>query len=188
MQQFNEKGHPTSKTTDIQNRRLRRAQNEVLKLAGVVKSKHDEAQPDQWTEMPNEKREDTIKEENQLMRLVRPFDNLILDIVTSWVYAFRRRVMVSNTIALLFVLMIADLQILSEPASVLDARLRVSDFGSPGNLVLWPTSLVARCSQPQAKNVAILIRRLSHQPTDFSIEILPSQWFVATKALSSSVS
>lgn len=109
MQQFNDKGHPTNKVTDIKNRRLRRAQNEVLELAGVVKSKHDDVRPDHWKEMPNEEREDTMKDENQLMRLVRPFDNLTLDLVTSWIYAFRSRLVVSDTVALAISLTSADL-------------------------------------------------------------------------------
>ena len=109
VQQFNDKGHPANKVTDAQIRRLRRAQNEVLKVAGVVKSKHDDVGPDHWKEMPNEEREDTMKEENELMRLVRPFDNLILDLVTSWIYAFRSRLVVSDNGGLLTLLTSADL-------------------------------------------------------------------------------
>jgi hypothetical protein len=97
VQQFNERGHPASRETDLQNRRLHRAQNEVLKLAGVVRSKHDTSQTEQWKSMSEDARKELIRSENKFMRLwVVPFDYILLDLTTSWISAFRNRLTVRS--------------------------------------------------------------------------------------------
>ena len=106
VQQYNDRGHPTSKETELHNKRLRRAQNEVLKLAGVAKSRHDEPKIDQWKDMNPESRENVVVEENEFMFFARPFNNLVLDLSTSWISNFRDRLMVSTPTVLLRVLII----------------------------------------------------------------------------------
>ena len=88
-----------SKESETQNRKLRRAQNEVLKLAGVVKSKGEEASTDQWHSLSHDERRDLVRDENKVGGLfLRPFNNLILDFSTSWIRAFRNRLVVSTPV------------------------------------------------------------------------------------------
>ena len=96
VQQFDSRGHPTSRDSDVQNRKLRRAQNEVYKLAGVVRSRHDEPkEDDHWKSMSGEERKSLVKDENDFFKFcIMPFDKLILDLATSWDHAFRNRLMV----------------------------------------------------------------------------------------------
>lgn len=98
MQQFDDKGHPTSKATDLHNKRLRRAQNEVLKLAGVVRSKNEETRPDQWKLMDDEERKKVVNEENEIIRFIRLFDDFTLDLIKIPIYAFRYRLMVGGAL------------------------------------------------------------------------------------------
>jgi hypothetical protein len=95
VQQFDDRGHPCSKETDIRNRRLRKAQNQVLKLAGVVRSQNDPPLHDEWKTLDNEGKHQLISEENEgLTWLTRPFHQVVLDLSTCWVDASRFRFMV----------------------------------------------------------------------------------------------
>lgn len=67
-----------------------------MKLAGAVRSKHDEAKPDQWKSLNGGERENLLEEENDLGRVTHLLDNIVLDLTTSWIYALRCRIMVSG--------------------------------------------------------------------------------------------
>lgn len=100
VQQFDDRGHPRSQDSDMQNRRLRRAQNEILKLAGVVRSKHDPPKVDEWKGLSDDDRKQLFVEENEYIKATRFFDHVFLDLSTSWVDAFRFRLMVGHVILL----------------------------------------------------------------------------------------
>jgi hypothetical protein len=103
VQQYDDRGHPCSKKTDTQNRRLRKAQNQVLKLAGVVRSQNDVPETDEWKTLDNEGKHQLITEENEgLSWLTRPFHDVVLDLSTCWVDALRFRFMVSCNTAFHF--------------------------------------------------------------------------------------
>ncbi len=67
-----------------------------MKLAGVVRSKHDEPIEDQWQVMDEKERVSLIEDENGFMEAIHFFDHILLDIMTSCVNAFRIRLLVGH--------------------------------------------------------------------------------------------
>lgn len=94
-QQFNDRGRPINDQTIRADRRLRRAQNEVLKVVGVVRSKHDKYYRDtRQHQLTNEQLVDLVSIENASGRLLQTASPLAMDVVSWWVMSFRSRIMV----------------------------------------------------------------------------------------------
>lgn len=96
-QQYNDRGHPINKDSDLANRRLRRAQNEILRVAGVVKTKRDvDAQP-HWQSLSKTERKEIIRDENVFATKFRNgLDYFLLVSGTWWLTSFRNRLFVGQ--------------------------------------------------------------------------------------------
>ena len=98
IQRFDEKGRPINRDTEAANRKLHRAQNEVLRVAGVVRKKEDP---------PISKLTETISENSKANLVLAEHLNGVLYheffghcatlCSTWWLHTMRRRVYVSSS-------------------------------------------------------------------------------------------
>lgn len=96
VQQFGGTGHPTNESTDLADRQLGRAQNEVYRLAGVVQAKRDIKPTSYWQSLPASEKVDKIVQENSFARNRRSIpDDFVLHSCTWWLTAVRNRLLVS---------------------------------------------------------------------------------------------
>ncbi len=95
VQQFDEKGRSVNREIEITNRKLRRAQNEVLRVAGVVRKKGDPPLP-----QPVE----IVSENDKIELIIREFTTGFCSRVVGisidscfqwWLQALRKRIYVS---------------------------------------------------------------------------------------------
>jgi hypothetical protein len=98
VQIYNERGHPINEETGKADRRLRRAQNEVLKVVGVVRSRHEkESQNLRQQGLSNDEITDMLDNEQLTGVLMRVLTSPSTELASWWIVSLRARFMVSTT-------------------------------------------------------------------------------------------
>lgn len=92
QQQFDGKGHPVNEVTTRANRRMRRAQNEVLQVVGVVRSKHNQAkQLARRHSLSDDELVGMVNYENVTGSFLRASCLPLMDSSVWWLMSFRSR-------------------------------------------------------------------------------------------------
>jgi hypothetical protein len=100
VQQHDERGRLINPDTEATNRKLRRAQNEVLRIAGVVR-KRSEAQPQRpFQLMTDERRLKLLVEENSYADNVKVFSGVFQEVACWWLQTLRKRLFVGLNVAI----------------------------------------------------------------------------------------
>lgn len=90
VQQFSENGRPINPESVRDERRLRRAQNEILQVVGVTRSKHElERQRAQAQGPSKQELLDLVKHENSIGSLMRILWTLPMDL-SAWIWESHR--------------------------------------------------------------------------------------------------
>ena len=97
QQRFDDRGHPVNKTSDSADRRLRRAQNEVLKVIGVVEAEGNPVRRDPWKVMSPDEVVDMIQWENVAGICIQELEFVPIELASWWISSFRNRLMVRLT-------------------------------------------------------------------------------------------
>lgn len=91
-QQFDRRGHPVNEDTARENRRLRRAQNEVLQVVGVVRSRYaKKRQLSRHHDLSDDELVDMVRDENLAGTIIRIVNPMVMDLSVWWLTAFRTR-------------------------------------------------------------------------------------------------
>lgn len=99
QQQFDNRGHPVNEATTRANRRLQRAQNEVLEVVGVVRHKYnDEKLRARRHDLSETKLTDLVNYENAIGTLFKALNPFAMDLGTWWITSFRSRLVVRERI------------------------------------------------------------------------------------------
>ena len=100
VQQFDSRGHPVNESSERADKALRRAQNEVLRVVGVVRSKHDtDTKLARRHDLSDDELVDLVKLENFVGLAMREIFALGLDFGSWWAISFRSRLVVSQVLA-----------------------------------------------------------------------------------------
>ncbi|KAH9827189.1 hypothetical protein Tdes44962_MAKER02999 [Teratosphaeria destructans] len=92
-QQYDSKGRPISRATQARNARMRRAQNSVLKLVGVVEDKeHSDRESELRTRIEREARHQSLRCEDDRGEVIELFTVISRPLLTWWLDCFMRRV------------------------------------------------------------------------------------------------
>lgn len=76
---------------------MRRAQNEILEVVGVVRSRHElERQRSQAQNIPEEELLDLVRHENSIGSLMRMLFTMPMDLSVWWMVSHRYRLIVSS--------------------------------------------------------------------------------------------
>jgi hypothetical protein len=95
VQAYNERGHPINEYTGRADRRLRRAQNEVLKVVGVVRSRHEkEYQASREQGLSNDELTDMLDNEQLAGVLMRVLIIPSTELASWWIVSLRARLLV----------------------------------------------------------------------------------------------
>jgi hypothetical protein len=96
VQQFNESGRPINPESTRDERRLRRAQNEILQVVGVTRSRHAREQQRLRSDKPSEAEiVELLEDENSLGSLLRTVWTIPMDLSVWWLVSHRYRLLVS---------------------------------------------------------------------------------------------
>ncbi|KAF2769848.1 hypothetical protein EJ03DRAFT_85159 [Teratosphaeria nubilosa] len=92
-QQYDTKGRPISQATQDRNTRMRRAQNSVLKLVGVVEDKeHSDRESELRTRIEREARHQSLKCEDDRGEVIELLTVISRPLLTWWLDCFMRRI------------------------------------------------------------------------------------------------
>ena len=94
VQQFDEKGKPSNLDTEASDRKLRRAQNEVLRIVGVTRRKNDVQEPKPFKSLSVEQRVELLAQENSSAHNVEVRAYVLCDLSSWWLQSLRRRLCV----------------------------------------------------------------------------------------------
>ena len=151
VQQFNARGHPENKASKAAARELRRAKNDVLSVAGVIKQEKDNA------EATARRKVDLIIRETEYGLGLAGMDLLIMFAALWWLVSLRRRIQVGGISSLQWTdrtdVHYADLQELFHPPIDPDNKIRISHSRSPDHVDHWHSYLVCFLSQLYVANV-----------------------------------
>ena len=92
QQQFDTRGHPANEETVRSDRRMRRAQNEVLQVVGVTRTKHSQRQRlARRHSLSENELLDMVRSENVLGFLFNATVSIPMDLSSWWIRSFRAR-------------------------------------------------------------------------------------------------
>jgi hypothetical protein len=94
VQQFDERGHPINRDTDVSNRKLRRAQNEVLKVVGVVQSNQESMEEQPLPSLGFADKKQLLEDECGIGLAVGRFSYFLGPFFNWWLRALRNRIYV----------------------------------------------------------------------------------------------
>lgn len=95
IQEFDARGHPRNERSEHSRPKLRRAQNDVLAIVGVV-VKRAKTNQSRWDTMTSKQKYHQLSDETVAGTLCRSLGEVYRRLSTRWIVAMRRRTMVCH--------------------------------------------------------------------------------------------